>query len=194
MKFRTCVHASLLLAIGAMTPSMRAAELASATLSSAQVGPTTWLYSIQLNDTGTTNIGTFWFSWIPGEDFMSSLPTDVSSPTGWTDNITHGGASDGYAIQWLAGAGDAITPRGSLTGFSFESAVSPAAIAGNSPLFPSSPELTSFVYSAGPFSDGGFSFTVQEQSSPSAPEPGSIVIAAIGMVLLGVSIRRRIAN
>ncbi len=173
---------------------MRAAELASATLSSTQTSPTTWLYSIQLNDTGTTNIGTFWFSWIPGEDFMGSVPTDVSSPAGWNDNITHGGASDGYAIQWLAGGGDAITPGGSLAGFSFESSVSPAAIAGNSPFFPSTPELTSFIYSAGPFSDAGFSFTVQELSSPSAPEPGSIVMAAIGAALLGLFVRRRIAN
>ena len=34
-------------------------------------------YSITLNNTGTTTIGTFWFGWVPGAGFLSAAPTDI---------------------------------------------------------------------------------------------------------------------
>src|ERR1700688_2789545 len=36
-------------------------------------------YSITLNNTGTTTIGTFWFAWVPGAGFLSATPTDIGS-------------------------------------------------------------------------------------------------------------------
>ena len=45
-----------------------ASEAASATFSSTQLSPTSWQYSLTLNDTGTTDLGTFWFAWVPGKD------------------------------------------------------------------------------------------------------------------------------
>jgi hypothetical protein len=193
LKIGICFQASLLLAMAAMTPAMRASEIGSATLSSTQVDPTTWLYSIQLDDIGATNVGTFWFAWVPGEDFMGVSPTDISSPAGWTDSITNAGPSDGYAIQWLAGAGDAIQPGNTLGGFKFESTISPTSIAANSPFYSSTPTLTSTIYSGAPFSDAGFQFVAQQQQASSGtPEPGSIGLAAIGALALSLCLRRRI--
>ena len=78
-------------------------------------------YALTLNNTGSTTIGTMWYSWIPGEDFMGSAPTNVLSPTGWTDAITHSGSSDGYAIQWTATSSASDLAAGnSLLGFSFD--------------------------------------------------------------------------
>src|SRR5262245_5401665 len=45
-------------------------------------------YTILLKNTGTTNIGTFWFAWTPPDlpdefDFLPSEPLSVSQPPGW---------------------------------------------------------------------------------------------------------------
>ena len=126
---------------------------------------------------------------------MNSSPTDVTTPAGWTDAITNGGPTDGYAIQWVAGAADVVTPGNTLSGFSFESSVSPTELAGNSPFYPGEPELTSFVYSGAPFSDAGFSFAVQEQSAAAGtPEPASVGLMLIGVSGLLVYAKRRSAR
>jgi hypothetical protein len=166
--------------------------MAQATLTSSQVNPTTWLYDIQLDDVGTTNVGTFWFGWVPGEDFMDVNPTDVSSPAGWTDTVTNGGASDGYAIRWVAGSGSELTPGTSLDGFQFESTLSPTQLEGNSSFYPSEPQLTAFVYSGGPFSDAGFQLVVQPSAAAaSTPEPSTLAMVFGGVGLLALSRRRR---
>ena len=63
---------------------------ASATFTDTQVSPGVFQYDLTLNDTGTTNVGTFWFAWIPGDGFMTVAPTAVQSPSGWTGTITNG--------------------------------------------------------------------------------------------------------
>src|SRR5206468_5637695 len=45
-------------------------------------------YDITVTDTGSTNVGTFWFGWIPGFNFLPATPSAASSPSGWvTPNI-----------------------------------------------------------------------------------------------------------
>jgi hypothetical protein len=156
------------------------AETASATITATQLDPTHWQYNITLNDTGSTTVGTFWFAWVPGQDFLDSPPTGITDPTGWTHNITHGGASDGYAIQWLAtsSAGD-VQAGGTLGGFSFTSTDAPSAVFGNSVFYPTTPVLTAFVYSAGPFSDGGFDLQVAEAA---CFLPGTRILTRTGEV------------
>ena len=55
-------------------------------------------YTINLSNASSSNsgIGTFWYAWVPGEDFLATSPISVSPPAGWTDTITHAGPSDGY--------------------------------------------------------------------------------------------------
>src|SRR6202789_4019381 len=48
-------------------------------------------YSITLNNTGTTTIGTFWFSWVPGNGFLSATPTDIGKAAGWHEMTTNRG-------------------------------------------------------------------------------------------------------
>lgn len=119
-------------------------------------------YDITLTDTGTTNIGTFWFSWVPGADLLPSAPLSVSNPAGWANTLMGTNNSfDGTSIQWVAQSpGSALMPGQSLSGFDFSSPDSPAALSGQSPSHPSLPALTSFVYGGAPFSDSGFEFTV----------------------------------
>ncbi len=133
------------------------AESASGSIAVNQIDSSQWQYTITLDDTGSTTIGTLWFAWVPGRDFLATSPGSITAPAGWTDIITHGGPSDGYAIQWVASSPSSdIQPSGSLTGFSFVSSDSPSSVFGDSVFYPGTPVTTSFVYSGSPFSDGGF--------------------------------------
>jgi PEP-CTERM motif len=166
-----------------------------ATVQSTALGGGLFDYKITLTDAASSPdpIGTFWFSWVPGKDFMNTAPASVISPAGWTDMVTNGGPADGFAIQWVAGnAASAITPGQSLT-FEFTSTETPAQLMGNSPTSPTFPEGTSFVYSGAPFSDAGTQFTVSPAASAAVPEPSTLALAVAGglALLLRRGIRRR---
>ena len=119
-------------------------------------------YTINLTNASSSNagIGTFWYAWVPGEDFLATSPISVSPPAGWTDNITNMGAGDGFAIQFLANSPANDVQPGSSLSFSFTSADSPASVNGNSVFYPGTPAGTSIVYPQGPFSDAGHQFVV----------------------------------
>jgi hypothetical protein len=194
MRFATCFRTLpvLVLALAGSASLIRAAEIASATMSSALLSPGNWQYNLQLDDTGTTDLGTFWFSWVPGEDFMPTSPASVTSAAGWNETVTSGGAGDGYAIQWVAGGGFALTPGESVAGFSFDSATSPTTMAGASPFHSSEQILTSFVYIGAPLTDPGFQFQVT-QVAAATPEPATAALAFVcgGILIVMQRIRRK---
>jgi hypothetical protein len=192
LRLKMPIRTMLLVAVAGMVSSVHAAEIASAIISSTQLDPTDWQYDVTLTDTGTTNVGTFWFSWVPGEDFMGVAPADVLAPASWGDAVTHGGAGDGFAIQWVAdAAGDELTPGNSLGGFQFDSTLSPSQMAGDSPFYPGMPVLTAFVYSGAPFSDAGFQLLVQPAAATPEPVSGTLAILGAGVLVFMQSIRRR---
>jgi len=118
--------------------------------------------SIELTNSSQSDagIGTFWFAWVPGEDFLATSPISVSPPVGWSDQITHAGAGDGYAIQYTADSSAYYVQPGASLDFAFESADAPASINGNSVFYPTTPVENAFVYPQGPFSDAGHNFVV----------------------------------
>ncbi len=122
---------------------------ATASIIGVSIGNGQFQYTATLTDTGTTPIGTYWFGWVPGEDFMDSIPLTVTPPAGWSDVVTHGGVGDGYAIEFIAGS--SALQIGDSLNFSFTSAVTPSELAGNSPFYTTTPETTSYVYSGGAF-------------------------------------------
>lgn len=141
-------------------PIESAAAQISLTSTTGTLASPVYHYDIKVTDTGTSNIGTFWFAWVPGEDFLPSVPNAVSNPTGWGNTLTGSeNSTDGTAIQWITSS-HAITPGNSLSGFDFTTTDSPAVLAGMSPSHPSEPVTTTFIYSGGPFSDAGFQFVV----------------------------------
>lgn len=144
-----------------VTSLVSGAEKASASLTFSQLNSNTYHYSLTFNDIGTTNLGTFWFAWIPGQDYMPTVPTNISSPASWTAAIVHSGQGDGYAILFQANsAAAAVTPGNSLTGFAFDSATTPQQMAGPSMFYNNPPVLTSFAYTGMAFSDSGYEFVV----------------------------------
>ena len=170
---------------GVLTTVTYGAEMATATISGTEVMPSIFQYSLTLNNTGTTTLGTFWFAWIPFDNFMPVSPIlpSITSPTGWQEMVTHGGPSNGYAIQWTAKTpGDNLAAGNSLTGFTFESSLTLAQLESPSSGSPPNPVATAFVYSGAPFSDAGF----QLVAKPAAvtPEPASVLLGILGLGIL----------
>jgi hypothetical protein len=144
---------------------------ASGVISSAAAGADT-NYTINLTNASSSDagIGTFWYAWVPDQDFLATSPISVSPPAGWTDNITNDGPGDGFGIQFLAnGPANDVQPGSSLN-FSFTSADSPASVNGNSAFYPSTPTSSSTVYPQGPFSDAGHELVVTPSQAPT-PTP-----------------------
>ncbi len=153
----------LLSLIALCTVSARAAAL-SGTASITFTGTGPYQYFITLTNTGTGPIGTFWFAWVPGQNYLATSPTSVQDPTGWTHSITPPGG--GFAIEWVA-----TTPlaSGQTINFSFTSTDTPLQIAGNS-LFFSHPKVTTTVLYAGqPLTGTAFQLIVQPIDFPTPP-------------------------
>ena len=147
--------------------------LATADMTYTQLNATTYEYAITLHDTGTTNVGTLWYSWIPGRDFMPVTPTNIQHPANWSNLVFGGGFSDGYSIQWTTSSA-ALTAGQSLPGFKFDSTATPTQIGGFSNFGPYAVN-TSYVYIGGPELDPGRLFTVQL-----TPEPATLALVVIG--------------
>jgi hypothetical protein len=114
-------------------------------------------YKVVLTNTGTVAIGTFWFAWIPGANYLATRPSAVSNPAGWSNSlIGAGNQTDGTSIEWISDANSKVMPGNSLDAFKFSTADSPNDLAGLSPQHPTSTVKTSYIYGGGPFSDSGF--------------------------------------
>lgn len=139
---------------------------------------TSYNYDIDLHNAGSTGIETFWFSWVPGVNFMPDMPTSISDPTGWTDTVV--GGPGAYSIQFKSSTGLASTQF--LDGFQFTSADSLSVLEGNAQ---GSPILTSTVYSGQPFSGTSDQFVVT-----AAPEPPAW-LALGSLAIAGLALRKR---
>ncbi len=125
-------------------------------------------YTIKLTNASSSSsgIGTFWYAWIPGQDYLATSPISVTSPTGWTDTITNMGSGDGYAILFQANSSAYYVQPGNSLNFQFTSADTPTSVNGNSVYYSNTPVGTSYVYPAGPFSDAGHIFIVEPAPTP----------------------------
>jgi hypothetical protein len=143
-----------------------------------------------VHNSGTTTIGTFWFSWIRGYDFMPHSPTNVAAPSGWNMQVIGGPYPfDGYSILYQANSpANYLAPGADLSGFAFDTVDSPAVLAGpvtlTNPPSPPRHVVTSFYYIGPAQGDPGFEFNVNI-----VPAPTSLALAALGA--LATTRRRR---
>jgi hypothetical protein len=144
-------------------------------------------YTIDLHNTGDTNIGTFWFAWDANSDysFLPTSPTNITAPTGWIAPVTHVFSGDRYGIEYYNISGSPIAAGGTAQ-FHFTSPDSPAILAGNAWL-PAFKVTSSFVYIGFPESDPGFNVI----ASVAVPEPTSLLMALIGLGYCCLGCRRR---
>jgi len=158
------------LLIGSVLASHGQGVLASGTISDIQEGPSLWLYSITLTDTGTSDIDSLWYAWTPDVGSHFYLPdtsaADISGQDGWT------GTAVNKSIQFSDGT--PLAPGDSVV-LSYEADFSPTTLAdaANSGL--------SVAYDgAVDASDPSPDFTVE-----AAPEPTSL--ALLGMTIAGLA-------
>ena len=177
---------SFLFLISVPIEKAQSAILAGGTLNGVDSGGT-YDYTVTLTNLGSvsdSSINTFWYAWIPGQDYLPVTPTNIASPAGWVFTVTHGGSSDGYAIQWHTSTTgtDALVPGASFQ-FTFDMTNTPASLAGNSLFYTNTPIGTSFVYSGQPFSGTSEKFVVQ-----SVPEPCSVGLMVLGLLAIPITL------
>lgn len=170
----------LILTAGTVTTVRGQGELASGTISSSGSGP--YIYSLTFSNapSALAQVGSVWYAWTPGFFYLPSAPIPGSTvaPAGWTASIS------GNSVQFLASSSaNYISPGHSLSGFSYHANFTPAQLASapNSGL--------SVAYSAGLFSDSGYTFTVQTFVVPE-PSALTLLLAAIPGLLL-IKLRSR---
>lgn len=137
-------------------------------------------YNINLFNDGTTPIDVLWYSWVPGYDFMTPLPTNILAPSGWVGSIQ--GGLGHYSIEYTTAS--PLAAGGSLNGFRFTSSSTPADLSGNSNNFPFLPVGTSFVYQGAAELSPGYQFIAN-------PVPEPAVWLALSPALLLIRRRRR---
>ncbi|MDB5174010.1 MAG: hypothetical protein JWN51_2783 [Phycisphaerales bacterium] len=155
---------------------------ATSTISSQQTGPNTYKYSLTLTDTGTTNIGTFWFGWIPAYDLLPTAPLSISSPTAQWTGIDAPDIFGVASVQWV-NATTPLQPGQTLSGFTFTTTDPPSVLAGRSLL--NLETGRSYVYIGAPETDPGFTFV----PTTVTPEPASL--ALLPLALGGLLARRK---
>ncbi|HUD46833.1 MAG TPA: PEP-CTERM sorting domain-containing protein [Candidatus Baltobacteraceae bacterium] len=144
-----------------------------ATISAVQDGGV-YDYTIELNNpSGSPAVGTFWYAWVPGQFYLGTEPSSVTSPSGWSDSVVAN-----HSIEFNTSTAP-LAPGTSAT-FGFTSTEAPAT------LYASSADI-SFVYTGSTaFSGSGEQFTV----SP-IPEPSSIALMMTGLTGAWFARRKR---
>lgn len=172
-------------AIVALPAAARASDDATAQLNAQSLGGGEFQDDITVTNTGTSPLGSFWYSWLPenpgsdGIGYLTALPTSITAPPGWTEVIRP--ASSPYAIEWVNSTGSNIAASSAMGGFNFQTTESPASL-NNAPVD------YAYVYQGTPQEapDPGGAFL---QVSVVTPEPASI--SMLGMGLAGLLVRRR---
>lgn len=179
---------SIMLGALALVSAASAQINANGSISYTQTG-SVYNYNVRLNNTGTTTIGTLWYAWIPGQDYLPIPPTSTSSHAGWTLAQTTS-AGFGTGLQWKASAGSFLASGASLSGFGFSTTTTPAELAGPTIFGTHPPVGTTFVYEL-PFaglqtSGGALQFVINP-----VPEPTAMVALASGALIVLRRTRKR---
>jgi len=148
-------------------------------------GAYNYVIDLQNSASSTSPVGTFWFSWVPGQFFLPSSPSGVTPPSGWSDSIITG--SGRSSIEFTANSTSAAIPAGGSLDFGFTSIDTPSTLAGPSAVPGDAVGLSTLYSGDSAFSGNSLQFTVTE-----TPEPSSLALLAAGSLGCLFAVRRKI--
>lgn len=136
-------------------------------------------YTIVLQNTGTTDLNSFWYGWTTSGNNLPSAPSNFGNNLGWGQSLFLNGS-----IEWQNSTGTALAPGDSGT-FTFFSASTPAAET-TPPAGDSVAYVHSIDFSQGVAGDstGAFAPTL----IAATPEPSSLALlgfGALGLLIFG---------
>ena len=138
-------------------------------------------YTVLLQNTGTTNLNSFWYGWTQSGNNLPSDPSNAGNSLGWDNNLAFN------SIMWINSTGTALAP-GQFGSFTFFSADTPAAIT-------TSPSGESVAYVGGITGSQdapGDSTPVFSPVLTPEPSPASLLSAgALGLLVVGRILNRR---
>jgi hypothetical protein len=171
-----------LIALLILTSSQAQAQISAQATMTATPDGANYDYTITLHNTGTTNIETFWFGWLPGYDLLTSSPTVTKTPANWT-TFAESGYYGGNSLEFYdSGTSSGIAPGNSSSDFQFTSPDSPAVLQGNDPVYNYYPETYSYVYAGGAeISDAN---VINSIPITAVPEPPTALAASIGLLAM----------
>jgi hypothetical protein len=126
-------------------------------------------YTILLQNTGSTDLNSFWYGWTIGNFNLPSTPSGPTNSLGWNNTVFS------TSIEWVNSSGTALAPGNTGT-FFFFSTSTPTAMT-------TAPHGESVAYVNGiDFSQGspGSSTPVFSPTLVTAPEPSSAALLAVG--------------
>jgi len=145
------------------------AQSASATLSDTVVAGG-YDYTINLKNTGSDSLNSFWYGWTISGNNLPSNPTTAGNTLGWANDL------DGNSIMWVNSTGTALAP-GQTGTFTFFSTSTPTAIT-------AAPSGESVAYVHGIDFSQGTSGDSTSAFSPGlvVPEPSSLGLLMAGLL------------
>jgi hypothetical protein len=154
------------------------AQSATATISGVAAGGGVFDYTLTLQNTGTTNLNSFWYGWIQFENDLPSDPTSAANSLGWANGL------DSNSIQWVNSTGTALAP-GKSGIFTFDSTSTPAqmtaGIAGESVAYVGGIDFSQ--------SSPGDSTSIITPTLVAAPEPSPLGLLVAGLFVMAGSLR-----
>ena len=138
-------------------------------------------YTVLLQNTGTTNLNSFWYGWTLSGNNLPSVPSSAGNSLGWANTVS------GNSIMWINSTGTALAP-GNNASFTFFSTSTLSQIT-------TAPSGESVAYVHGiTFSQGlaGDSTGIFSPVLTPEPSPASLLGAgALGLLVGGRILNRR---
>jgi hypothetical protein len=164
----------------ASTTGTSQAQTAVATISDVPSGGS-FDYTIELQNTGTEALNSFWYGWTTSGNNLPSTPTDAGNLSAWANDVS------GNSIMWINHTGTALGPGQTAT-FTFVSVDPPSAMT-------TAPAGESVAYVGGiDFSQGrsGDSTGVFSPALVPTPEPSTLSLLAVSALGFSGVIRRKL--
>jgi len=179
LKLTSNCLAPAVIGVLAATAVSAQAQDATATISGVQSG-SVYDYTITLDNTGTTQLDSFWYAWTQSGNNLSATPSNLGNSLGWNNALFNEGGVE--TPQFTGNSSDALAPGKSAT-FTFVSTETPTQIT-----TPPSGESVAYVngidFSQNSPGDSTPIFSPSLVAVPESTSPALLAVGCLGTIIL----------